>query len=98
MVNTCANPACAAPFHYWRGGRLFRCDIKAPCEPCRDVPDQICHLKPIRSSVFFWLCKNCCSTVTLSFDVHNGLAILPISNTKRQSHVIGVTEARELSV
>lgn len=44
--------------------------------------------------MFFWLCKNCCSTMTLSFDVHSGLAILPISNTKRQSHVIGVTEAR----
>jgi hypothetical protein len=63
MVETCANPTCAAPFRYWRGGRLFRCDVKTPCEPCLDVPDHICQLKPTRSSVFFWLCETCCSTI-----------------------------------
>ena len=73
MVKTCANPACAAPFLYWRGGKLFRFDVKAPYEPCLDVPEQICELKPSRSSVFFWLCKNCCSTMVLSFDQHRGL-------------------------
>ena len=39
MVKTCANPVCGAPFHYWRGGRLFRCDVRTPYEPCLDVPD-----------------------------------------------------------
>jgi hypothetical protein len=97
MVKTCANPVCATPFRYWRGGKLFRCDVKAPSEPCRDVPDQICKLKPIRSSVFFWLCKNCCSTMTLSFDPHTGLAIVPISSTKRPGNMMGATEPQELS-
>ena len=40
MVKTCANPACAVPFLYWRGGRLFRFDVKAQT-PRRDVPEQI---------------------------------------------------------
>jgi len=97
MVKTCANPACAAPFHYWRGGKLFRCDLKTPSEPCLDVPDQICQLKPTRSSVFFWLCENCCATMTLSFDPHKGLAVVPLRSTKRQGNAIGVTEAQELS-
>jgi hypothetical protein len=96
MVKTCANPVCAARFRYWRGGRLFRCDVKAPSEPCRDVPDQICQLKPIRSSVFFWLCENCCSTMTLSFDPHTGLAIVPIRSTKRRDNRMAVTEPQEL--
>ena len=97
MVKTCANPVCAAPFRYWRGGRLFRCDVKAPSEPCRDVPDQICQLKPIRSSVFFWLCENCCSTMTLSFDPHRGLVIVPLKSPKPRRSVIGATEAHALS-
>jgi hypothetical protein len=98
MIKTCANPACAAPFRYWRGGKLFRCEVKAPSEPSRDVSDQICQLKPIRSSVFFWLCENCCLTMTLSFDAHTGLAIVPISSTRRQGNMLGVTERQEVSV
>ena len=55
----------AAPFLSWRGGRLFRYNVKAPSEPCLDVPDQICQLKLIRRSVF-WMCENCCSTALRS--------------------------------
>ena len=82
MVKTCANPACAAPFRYWRGGKLFRCDLKTPSEPCLDVSDQVCELKPIRSSLFFWLCENCCSSLTLRFDLHTGPAIVPLRSTE----------------
>jgi hypothetical protein len=97
MVKTCANPACATPFRYWRGGKLFRCDIKAPSEPCRDVPHQICQPKPIRSSVFFWLCEKCCSSMTLSFDPHTGLSIVPMRSAKREGNMIGRPERQELS-
>jgi hypothetical protein len=97
MVKTCANPVCAAPFHYWRGGRLFRCDVKAPSETCRDVPDQICQLKPIRSSVFFWLCENCCSTMTLKFDPRKGLTVVSLRATESHRNATGVTEAQALS-
>ena len=96
MVNTCANPACAAPFLYWRGGRLFRFDVKATSEPCLDVQDQICQLKPIRSSVFFWLCENCCSSLTLRFDLHAGLAVVTRRSAEPHRNVIRVTEAQGL--
>ena len=33
LIAPCANPACAVPFRYWRGGKLFRFDVKSPCEP-----------------------------------------------------------------
>jgi hypothetical protein len=97
MVKTCANPACAAPFLYWRGGKLFRFDVKAPRAPRRDVPEQNRELKPGRNSVFFWLCKKCCSTMTLSFDPNRGLAIVPLKSAKPCGSVIGATEAHALS-
>ena len=97
MVKTCANTACAAPFLYWRGGRLFRFDVNEPCEPRRNVSGPIRELKPGRNSVFFWLCKNCCSTMTLSFDPHRGLVIVPLKSPKPRRSVIGATEAHALS-
>jgi hypothetical protein len=97
MVKTCANPACAAPFLYWRLGKLFRFDVKAPRAPRRDVPEQIRELKPGRKSVFFWLCNKCCSTMTLSFDPHRGLVIVPLKSPKPRRSVIGATEAHALS-
>ena len=97
MVETCANPACSAPFRYWRSGKLFRCDVKTPSKPCLDVPDEISQLKPVRSSVFFWLCENCCSTMTLSFDPHKGLTMVPLRTTEPHRNVMAATEAPALS-
>ncbi len=30
MISNCANPACNKPFHYLRGGRLYRFDAPLP--------------------------------------------------------------------
>ena len=35
MISHCANPRCTLPFHYLRGGRLYRFDIISPSRPCR---------------------------------------------------------------
>jgi len=96
MVKTCANPACAAPFRYWRGGKLFRFDVKTPSDACVDIPDQTFQRKPIRSSVFFWLCERCCSSITLNLDPHQGLRVVPVSSAEPNGDVIGTTEAQEL--
>jgi hypothetical protein len=39
----------------------------------------------IRSSVFFWLCENCCSTMTLSLDPYKGLAVVRLKSTGRHT-------------
>jgi hypothetical protein len=97
VVKTCANPACAAPFLYWRGGKLFRFLVKAPYETCLDVPENICELKPSRSSVYFWLCKKCCSTMVLNFDPHKGLTVPPRRSGKRDRSLTGLKDARRLN-
>jgi hypothetical protein len=95
MFEACSIPACAAPFLYWRGGRLFRYDVKAPSEPCLDVPDQICQLKPICGSVFVWLRETCCSSLTLRFALHAGLAVVRLRSREPHGSVIRPTEAQE---
>jgi hypothetical protein len=98
MVKTCANPACAAPFRYWRGGKLFRCDVKTRSVHGLDIPGQVGETKPTRSSVFFWLCENCSSSMTLRFDPHQGVRVVPIRSAEPHRYVIRTTEAQELHV
>ena len=77
MISHCANPACRAPLHYLRGGRLYRFDVKSPGEPCNDVPNAICTNRPAHAAIFFWLCQECCSRFTLKFDLRLGVRLVP---------------------
>ncbi len=77
MISHCANPACGVPFHYLRGGRLYRFDLKSPNFPCNDVPNTICSLKPTQAVVFFWLCEHCSAIYSLRFDSRSGVTLVP---------------------
>ncbi len=81
MISQCANPACSVPFHYLRGGRLYRFDINSPAFPCSDVPNAICTTRPSRAAVFFWLCENCAATYTLKFNYQDGVSLVPLPHT-----------------
>ncbi len=85
MISTCANPVCKKPFHYLRGGRLYRFDAPYPHNYSDDIPNAICATT--RHAVFFWLCRSCSSKFTLRF---NGREVsittldLPASATTRK--------------
>lgn len=78
MTAKCANPSCSVPFHRLRGGKLFRFEVRLPCESCRDVPDTVCSTKSGLASVYFWLYEKCALSTTLSFDAVRGLNVEPI--------------------
>ena len=78
MVSHCANPNCKIPFHYLRGGRLYRFEIKTPQMPCADVPNAICNEKPSRATVYFWMCMDCCRRFYFKLDPRAGVELVPI--------------------
>ena len=80
MVSHCANPDCGVPFHYLKGGRLYRFEIKSPEMPCADVPNAICSEKPSRATVFFWMCVDCCRRFSLKFDPCAGVQLVPLTS------------------
>lgn len=84
MISHCANPDCKLPFHYLRGGRLYRIDIRHLTTPCRDVPNFICSMKRSHASVFFWLCEQCSLKFSLRFKVREGLALAPLTGVLRE--------------
>jgi len=55
MISTCANPACNKPFHYLRGGRLYRFDGRTASANRKTVANAVCSISPSHMSVFFWL-------------------------------------------
>lgn len=84
MISHCANPDCRLPFQYWRGGRLYRFDIRHPSAPCRDVPNAICSTKPSQAAVFFWLCEPCSRKYSLKFSIREGLALVLLTDPVRK--------------
>jgi hypothetical protein len=94
MISHCANPDCSMPFHYLRGGRLYRFEVRRPSAPCQDVPNAICDVKPSSATVFFWLCETCCAKLTLKFVPKSGVRLVPLSSSGRLSSapvVVGTT-------
>jgi hypothetical protein len=85
MISHCANPGCTLPFHYLRGGRLYRFDIASPITPCADVPNAIYNPNPTRATVFFWLCGQCSSKYSLCFDFCDGVSLVPLTNPARKA-------------
>jgi hypothetical protein len=82
MISTCANPACNKPFHYLRGGRLYRFDVASPREHADDVSNTISAMSPNRMAVFFWLCKQCSSRMSLKFNGRQAF-VIPVDSPTR---------------
>jgi hypothetical protein len=90
MISHCANPDCRLPFHYLRGGRLYRFDIRHPTTPCSDVPNAICSLKPSQGTVFFWLCEKCFSKYSLRFNFRDGISLVSLTDPVRKHNTAPV--------
>ncbi len=90
MISHCANSECGAPFHYLRGGRLYRFEVPSQPKPYDEFPNAICNLRPPRVTVFFWLCEQCSTRFTLKFNAKRGLVLLPLSPGTRRSRTAPV--------
>ena len=80
MISQCANSKCGRAFHYLRGGRLYRFDLRQPQEPCTDVPNAICAGRPEHASVYFWLCGECSRKYAVQFSSREGVRVLPLEH------------------
>jgi hypothetical protein len=70
MVSNCANPTCGRPFHYLRGGRLYSFEL-------RSTEARSASGNPVRKrvTVYFWICEQCCDTLSLKFDPEHGVVL-----------------------
>lgn len=83
MISHCANQECGAPFHYLRGGRLYRFEVHSQGGAGHEIPNAIIRLKPARATVYFWLCQECSATHSLKFSASRGLVLGRLVNGER---------------
>ncbi len=77
MLSKCANPTCAAPFHYLRDGKLFQIDSRFGTRASPSGP-QLLGKKPAGRIEYFWLCNACSSTMTLAYERGKGVVAVPL--------------------
>ncbi len=70
MLAKCVNPACSRPLHYLRDGRIFHVEREAPSADSGKLSHHVEH---------FWLCGECCRSMTVLFDPKNGVQGVPRS-------------------
>ena len=80
MISKCANPKCEVEFHYLRGGRLYRFDVRRPKAPCTDLPNAILAQNPSNTTVYFWLCEKCSKVNTVQFSLTKGMKVQSIAH------------------
>ena len=90
MVSKCPNPACSAPFHYLREGKIFRVEVEVTPRLTEEetielsngnkAPFVLNARKPNRKVEHFWLCGPCAQAMSLLFDKDQGITVVPKPN------------------
>ena len=71
----CANPACAAAFHWLAGGRFFRFRPGSLELTSKDQTAEAAEAAPMAKH--YWLCDRCSQTYTLHYDEERGVLVQP---------------------
>lgn len=80
MLSKCANPDCAASFHYLGEGKLY--EIRN--EPITR-PQLVAPKKAAGRAERFWLCNDCASIMTLAVDASRRVVLLPLQPKAKQA-------------
>lgn len=72
MTANCANPACKAPFRYFRSGTIYLLDQ-------RDRASRVPTLHARDGIEYFWLCGECSRKLRMALD-QDGFAALEAVN------------------
>lgn len=75
MVSKCANPDCATAFRYFHTGRLFRIETPIGSGHSDSSDDGMKNPRPHLE--FYWLCDDCASHMTLTFERGVGVSVRP---------------------
>ncbi len=84
MISKCANPDCKTRFRYLRSGKLFHFEV-ITSEPGPRLANGKPPKKPVRKLEHFWLCGECCTSLTLKHERNEGVIVIPIRKQHRAS-------------
>jgi hypothetical protein len=81
MLHKCANTTCSNPFRRLGEGKLFQVETEyfAPPDSQRARPSR--DGRPLHRIEHYWLCKECSSFLTLTFEKGQGMITVPLPGT-----------------
>lgn len=81
MLDKCANPGCVKTFRKLQEGKLFLVEneARAALPSSHAFPGRSC-----RHTEYYWLCDQCASVLTLSFDQTRGVLAVPLEQAMRK--------------
>jgi len=80
MLHKCANQACANRFLRLTSGKLFRVEIEnAESSAGRNNGSR--KSRALRRVEHYWLCDDCATTLTLTYESNHGVVAVPLSGT-----------------
>lgn len=80
MLSKCANPLCSASFQYFRQGKVFEVQSNL-VHPTVITPIALTRREPSRVE-HFWLCSDCCGTMTIAVNKKREVSVVPIANAR----------------
>ena len=85
MLHKCANPNCIVRFRFLGQGKLFQIESEYLEAPSAVQERTAQRSRSSRRIERYWLCDECASTLTLTFDQSHGIVTVPLSELpKRQ--------------
>ncbi|MBA3916515.1 MAG: hypothetical protein H0X25_22255 [Acidobacteriales bacterium] len=79
MLHKCANASCSNRFRRLSDGKLFQVESER-FQPALEGGGR----KSARRVEHFWLCTDCCSQWTLSFESGRGVTVLPLTSAAKR--------------
>ena len=90
MIATCSNPACNAPFLYFRSGKIFMFEAS-------DVDPKSTTDPPKRRIEFFWLCGECAPGMDLMRTTNGEVTICQSPRPSGSPVALRIAFAREVT-
>ena len=83
MLHKCANPACAVRFRNLGRGKLFQIESEYLEASGRRPSPSGRRVRALRRVERYWLCDECASLLTLTFDQGRGVVTVPLPHVAK---------------
>ncbi|MBZ5720256.1 MAG: hypothetical protein LAO03_07725 [Acidobacteriia bacterium] len=93
MLHKCANPACSNPFRRLSEGKLFQVETEYLAAPASERNTNGRQNRNPRRVEYYWLCNECASFLTLTFEKDRGMITVPLPDLGLRKTVAAVERA-----
>ena len=83
MLHKCVNPACAVRFRNLGCGKLYQIESEYLEAPAPGPSPSGRRVRTVRRVERYWLCDECASSLTLTFDQSRGVVTVPLPDTAK---------------